>query len=187
MAPAPSPVKPETAPPELPSQDTGEPSSCTIISDGGPGVTCWSLRGARTATETSCEVRLQLSPDAPVIIGRQDGGEIEYLDPRYVPSPIMPDGRQTVLKRDGTPRDLYVSRGHFMLRGSGAGIRFINGVPRRGGGVRPPKNWTQLLAPQRRMLHPAEELVIQAGESVTICLPNDTRLTIQAGFVSSRE
>src|SRR5262245_21736893 len=95
--------------------DTGPSSSCTIISDGGLGVTLWAVPGARTAAAPGSEVRLQLSPDAPAIIGRQDGGEIEYLDPRYVPSPIMPGARRTILQRDGREQDLYVSRGHFML------------------------------------------------------------------------
>jgi hypothetical protein len=171
---------PEVVPGRTPAPDTGEPSSCTISSDGGPGVTIWSVPGARTSPQTG-EVRLQLSPDAPVIVGRQNGGEIEYLDPRYVPTPIMPGARRTILQRDGQHRDLYVSRGHFMLRGGCGRMLLVNGVPRRGGGIRPPKNWTQLLAPQHRLLLPEEELVIERGDHITIRLPNDTRLTIQAG------
>jgi hypothetical protein len=177
----PLPASPEVVPLGSPSSDTGEPSWCTISSDGGPGLTIWSVPGSRCSPEAGREVRLQLSPDAPVIIGRQDGGEIEYLDPRYVPSPIMPGARRTILQQGGMHQDRYVSRGHFMLRGHRTGTLFVNGVPRRGGGIRPPRNWTQLIAPQRRLLLPEEELVIGRGDQVTIRLPNGTRLTIQAG------
>jgi len=178
---APLPEGPEVAPEASPGLDTAPSvSSCTIISDGGPRITLWSLPGTRLSPENDSEVQLQLSPDAPVIIGRQDGGEIEYLDPRYQPSPIMPGSGHTILQQDGTHGDNCVSRGHFMLRGHCGGILFTNGVPRRGGGIRPPRNWTQLLAPQNRMLAPAEEIVIQRDDQVTISLPNGTRLTIRA-------
>ena len=176
----PLPDNPE-APAAMPA-DTDPSSLCTIVSDGGPGLTIWSVPGVRTSTETSRQVRLRLSPDAPVIIGRQDGGEIEYLDPRYIPSPIMPGSGRTILQRDGKHEDVYVSRGHFMLRGAGAGgVLFVNGVPRRGGGIRPPKNWTQLLAPEYRRMRPAEERFLDRSDAITIALPNGTRLTIQAG------
>lgn len=177
---APFPASPEIVPADSPGPDTDTSSSCTIISDGGPAITLWSMPGTRVSPESGREVQLQLSPDSPVIIGRQDGGEIEYLDPRYQSSPIMPGSGQTILQHDGTRGDIYVSRGHFMLRGHAGGILFTNGVPRRGGGIRPPRNWTQLLAPQHRMLSPAEEIVIGRDDQVTIALPNGTRLTIRA-------
>jgi hypothetical protein len=177
----PLPADPEVVPASSPGEDTGGGSSCTIVPEGGPGLTIWSVPGVRCSAKTGLEILLQLSPDAPVIIGRQDGGEIEYLDPRYVPSPIMPGSRRTILRQDNQQQNMYVSRGHFMLRGRTAGILFTNGVPRRGGGIRPPRNGTQMLAPQDRRMEPAEELVIQKGDEVTISLPNGTRLRIQAG------
>ena len=67
-----------------------------------------------------------------------------------------------------------------MLSGHARGIRLTNGVPRRGGGIRPPRNWTELLDPQNRRMLEGEELVIDRGTSATIRLPNDTRLTIRA-------
>src|SRR5215510_9629688 len=116
---APHPASPEIAPAWTPHPDTDVPSLCTISSDGGPGVTVWSTPGVRRTAEAQSQVTLQLSPDAPVIIGRQEGGEIEYLDPRYQPSPIMPGSGRTILQRDGRHQDIFVSRGHFMLRGHG--------------------------------------------------------------------
>ena len=159
---APLPADPDVVPADPPSPDTGHStSSCTISSLCGPGLTLWSVPeprlaprgrgvgGEGTSPESRTEIRLQLSPEAPVIIGRQEGGEIEYLDPRYAPSPIVPGTGRTILQQDGTPRDTYVSRGHFMLRSHATGILFTNGVPRRGGGIRPPRNWTQLLHPHQ--------------------------------------
>jgi hypothetical protein len=177
---APLPADPEIVPFCSPDADTDDSSPCTIVSDGGPPITLWSLPGTHVSPQTDCEVQLQLSPDSPVIIGRQEGGEIEYLDPRYHPSPIVPGSGETILQRDGADRDIYVSRGHFMLRGHSSGILFTNGVPRRGGGIRPPKNRTQLLAPQYRTLAPAEEMVIERDDQMTIWLPNGTKLTIRA-------
>jgi hypothetical protein len=56
----------------------------------------------------------------------------------------------------------------------------VNGVPRRGGGTRPPLNGTLLLGPIHRWLEPGEEYVIEAGESATIRLPNGAVLEIRA-------
>src|SRR5262249_59381789 len=112
----PLPDNPEAMPAEKPA-DTDESSSCTIVSDGGPGLTIWSVPGVRTSAETGRQVRLRLSPHAPVIIGRQDGGEIEYLDPRYVPSPIMPGSGRTILQRNGGHAAVSVSPGPFILLG----------------------------------------------------------------------
>lgn len=179
LLPAEPPVIP-AAPVELPALDTDPASYCTIHSDSGVGVTVWSLPTSRLSSKVGLQCQLKLSPEAPVIIGRADGGEIEYLDPRYIPSPIMPGSGKTILKRNGAKEDVYVSRGHFMLRGHAHGVLLVNGVPRRGGGIRPPKNWTQLLAPENRILLPAEELVIERGAPVSIQLPNGTQLTIEA-------
>ena len=167
-------------PAEFPTPETDRASLCTIHSDSGPGLTLWSLPTARASPAAGIEAQLQLSPESAVIIGRMDGGEIEYLDPNYVPSPIMPGTGTTILKHGGAGGDIFVSRGHFMLRGHPHGILLVNGVPRRGGGIRPPRNWTVLFEPQHRMLREAEELVIDRGSHVAIGLPNGTRLTIAA-------
>ncbi len=178
FAPPPAEVEP-WLPAEFPGPETDPPSFCTIESTGGLGATLWSLPTAHVS-KANHEVQLQLSPESHVIIGRKDGGEIDYLDPRYVPSSIVPGTGKTVLQHGGAAQDRFVSRGHFMLCGHSCGILLVNGVPRRGGGIRPPRNWTQLLAPQHRMLLEAEELVIERGTAVTISLPNGTRLTMRA-------
>ncbi len=112
------------------------------------------------------------------MIGRQEGGQIEYLDPRFRPTQIVPDSRQRVLKQHDS--DDYVSRGHFMLRACSLGLMLVNGVPRRGGGIRPPLNGTRILFPHRRLMDPGEQLVIEPGVMVRIQLPNDTVISICA-------
>jgi hypothetical protein len=67
-----------------------------------------------------------------------------------------------------------------MLLAMRGGILFRNGVPRRGGGIRPPKNGTWLVAPARRALHPGEEYLIEAGTALVVRLPNGTELRIDA-------
>lgn len=168
------------APIECPELDT-EPgwSLCTIESIGDP-VTLWSRPDSRCPSE-SRTVQLQLAPESHVIIGRANGGEVPYLDPRFVPSPIMPGTGKTILRHGGAQRDTYVSRAHFMLRGTVGGILLVNGVPRRGGGIRPPRNFTDLLEPQRQRLRAGEQLPIERGFGVRIELPNGTRLVIRAG------
>ena len=69
---------------------------------------------------------------------------------------------------------------HFMLRGIRGGILFVNGVPRRGGGIRPPRNGTQLVAPEGRGLSPGEEYLIESGTAMVVRLPNGTELRIDA-------
>jgi hypothetical protein len=75
---------------------------------------------------------------------------------------------------------MTVSRGHFMLRRHGGGLELTNGVPRRGGGIRPPMNTTVLLLPERRLMVPGERYHIPRGGSVVILLPNGTVLEIRA-------
>ena len=113
------------------------------------------------------------------MIGRQQGGEVPYLDPHYLPTHIVPESGRSVLVHD--VKDTWVSRGHFMLRATSEGIVLLNGVPRRGGGVRPPLNGTWLLQPERRRLEDGEEYMIRKGQSVQIRLPNDTSVLINAG------
>jgi hypothetical protein len=161
-------------------EDDATLSICTIHSDGGIGVTVWSLPEASRTSKTGLDVRLELSPDRPVIIGRAEGGEIEYLDPKYVPTRIVPNTGKTVLRNDGSDKDIYVSRGHFLMRSHGGGIMLTNGVPRRGGGIRPPMNGTYLIAPQSRWLEPGEDYLIKRASAATIRLPNGTQLTLCA-------
>jgi hypothetical protein len=67
-----------------------------------------------------------------------------------------------------------------MLRSIRGGIVFVNGVPRKGGGIRPPKNGTRLIAPAGRDLLPEEEYLIDAGTAIVVRLPNGTELGINA-------
>jgi hypothetical protein len=102
------------------------------------------------------------------------------MDPNYESTQIGPDGK-SVLASFGHGSDRCVSRGHFMLRGSPLGVLFVNGVPRSGGGIRPPVNGTKLVAPSARWFAEGEEFVVERGESIKICLPNGTQVTITAG------
>ena len=52
--------------------------SITIVS-GETAVSCWG--SADTVAEAETGVKLQLAPDRPVVIGRQDDGIPPYLDP----------------------------------------------------------------------------------------------------------
>jgi hypothetical protein len=155
------------------------PSSATLSVLSGPPITLWGTDpdtdpGARTAAD------LDLGPDRPVIVGRQEGRRIEYLDPAYCPTRVVPDTGQSVLLAGGKGDDVYVSRGHFMLRGVAAGVVLTNGVPRRGGGIRPPVNGTWLVAPVARRLEPGEEVLVERGTAVVIRLPNHCVIQIIA-------
>jgi hypothetical protein len=67
-----------------------------------------------------------------------------------------------------------------MLRANPGGILLVNGVPRRGGGIRPPLNGTWLIAPVRRRLDPGEEYLIERGRAVTLWFPNGAIARISA-------
>ena len=169
---------PEIAP--LPREDEAGDSILSVSHISGPAVDLWS---ANTATEgdTASQFTLALGPERSVVIGRQEGGRIEYLDRRYRPTQILPNTDRRVVKSVGQDsRDLCVSRGHFMLKGSTRGIVFLNGVPRVGGGVRPPMNGTEMLAPDRRTMMQGEELLIDRGSAITIRLPNQAVLLLRA-------
>jgi hypothetical protein len=61
------------------------------------------------------------------------------------------------------------------------GILLTNGVPRLGGGIRPPTNRTMLAAAAEwRAMEPAEEFLIENGAEVSLYLPNGTMLRICA-------
>lgn len=138
----------------------------------------WCAGATRLDMSLKCE--LELAPDESVVIGRAEGHDVYYLDPAYPPTTIVPGTGQRVLHSDGDGSDLSVSRGHFMLRGARGGILFVNGVPRRGGGIRPPKNGTWLIHPVARQMTPEEEYLIESGAAIVVSLPNGTVLQIDA-------
>lgn len=152
--------------------------SIAKISVSGGGLTLWGT--VETAGEPWRQVQLRLDPQTHVIVGRQEGGRIPYMDPNYRSTQIGPSG-QSVLTSCGHGIDRCVSRGHFMLRGSPLGILFVNGVPRLGGGIRSPMNGTRLLEPVVRLFAEAEEYVVERGQGIKIRLPNGTEVTIAAG------
>lgn len=164
----------------IPGEEAGEESLVDLRIEGDGGVTLWATPETLRDQQTDKDLCLQIQPDRPVIIGRQLGGEIEYLDPAYMPSHFLPNTDRSILSSSGRGSDRYVSRGHFMLKSHSLGVVFVNGVPRRGGGIRPPLNWTQLLLPARRILRAGEEYLIEHGNAIEIRLPNDAMIFIQA-------
>lgn len=164
----------QTAFPQL----DGKVSSADLIVESGPAMSAWSgadtmcdLAAARTTLEINCNQH--------VVIGRQQGGTVEYLDPRFQPTRFMPNSVQALPLR-GDETDRWVSRGHLMLQARSGGILLINGVPRPGGGIRPPVNRTFMLRPDHRYLKPGEEFLIETGKTARIRLPNGTVLSIRA-------
>jgi hypothetical protein len=67
-----------------------------------------------------------------------------------------------------------------MLKSAFHGIVFINGVPRPGGGIRPPKNGTIMLEPLYRWMGQGEEYLVERGTAIRIRLPNGTVILICA-------
>jgi hypothetical protein len=158
-------------------QDDGwSPGGISVVS--GSHLTAWSSLALTAHSQTEYEIRLM--PDSPVVVGRCHGLLPPYLDPAYRPTTIVPGTGQPVLHSGGYGTDIRVSRAHFMLRGVSRGILFVNGVPRRGGGIRPPLNGTRLVAPEGRALSPGEEFLIESGTAMVVRLPNRTELRIDA-------
>jgi hypothetical protein len=157
----------------------GEPGSSFRVSVlSGEPVTLWGAIGVDQNTCVAPE--LHLAPEQIVIIGRAEGRRVPYLDPTYRATTIVPHSGRCILLDNGNGPDLYVSRAHFMLRGERAGITLINGVPQCGGGIRAPRNWTKLLAPEKRNLESCEEYFLVPGLAITILLPNSSRIRIEA-------
>jgi hypothetical protein len=156
--------------------DGPSPGGISILS-GNP-LTTWSSVPLTARSQT--EYALRLMPDSPVIVGRSNGWSPEYLDPAYLPTRMVPGTGQAVLHSGGYGTDIRVSRAHFMLRGVRGGILFVNGVPRRGGGIRPARNGTRLVAPEGRGLSPGEEYLIGSGTGMVVRLPNGTEIRIDA-------
>ena len=169
--------QPEIVP--LPHEDWSDSSSLSISIVQGPTISLWSIE-TPSEGKTEGELTLQLQPDQSVVIGRQEGGQIDYLDPRYHPTQMLPNSTRRVVTSFSRGSDRFVSRGHFMLRGSVQGILFVNGVPRRGGGIRPPMNGTKMLAPAKRRMGQGEEYIIEKGTAIKIRLPNGTVILLGA-------
>jgi hypothetical protein len=157
--------------------DGSSPGGISVLS--GTPLTAWSSLALTARSQTEYAIRLM--PDSPVVVGRYHGRVPDYLDPVYQPTRIVPGTGQAVLHSGGYGTDICVSRAHFMLRGVSRGIIFVNGVPRPGGGIRPPLNGTRLVAPERRRLSPGEEYLIESGTAMVVRLPNETELRIDAG------
>lgn len=158
--------------------DIGPGSEGSIVVLSGGELTVWS--SVCLGKDQRPEYQLRLEPDQPVVVGRSDGQAPDYLDEAYRPTRMVPGTDQSVLHSDGHGSDMYVSRGHFMLRATDGGILFVNGVPRRGGGIRPPVNGTWMIAPAGRFLEPGEEYRIEAGTGIVVRLPNGAELRIEA-------
>jgi hypothetical protein len=166
-------------PPDLRGdQDDGSSLGGINVLSGG-SLTAWSSLGITARSQTEYAIRLM--PDSPVVVGRYHGRVPPYLDPAYRPTSIVPGTGQPVLRSEGYGKDIRLSRAHFMLLAVSRGILFVNGVPRRGGGIRPPFNGTRLLAPEGRVLTPGEEYLIESGTAMIVRLPNETELRIDAG------
>lgn len=135
-------------------------------------VTLWDGNQFTRARE---EVKLQFEGTSHLVIGRAEGSNVPYLDPAFRATTVMPDG-ETILRGN---RDIYVSRGHFMLKGAGGAMLLVNGVPGHKGRIRPPINGTMLVQPEARPMEPAEEYLILRGESVQVELPNRARISIR--------
>jgi len=165
--------------PNYPDVESATDSSAVLQVTSGPSaLTLWSATD--TAQATDAEFRVQISPDRPVIVGRSEGHEVPYLDPTYTPTRVVPGTGQTVMRNDGRGDDINVSRGHFMLRADPGGVLFVNGVPHREGGIRPPVNGTWLLSPTRRKLDPEEAYLIEHGQIAVFFLPNRAEIRIEA-------
>jgi hypothetical protein len=151
-------------------------SSLTLTTTDLGGLTAWS--SGEMTPDPEGRLKTQLRPDSPLVIGRQEGGETPYLDPRYRPTRLAPGSSRPICGR--SEADIWVSRGHFMLVYDARGIVLINGVPHREGGIRPPMNGTWLLEPERRFMENGENYLIENGSSATIRLPNKALILISA-------
>jgi hypothetical protein len=54
------------------------------------------------------KLKTEVGRDRPLVIGRQSGGELEYLDPHYRPTPLAPNSARSILT--GNEKDNWVSR-----------------------------------------------------------------------------
>lgn len=165
--------------PLAPDQEVEVEPSSSVSLTWSPGscATMWATDVWRT---TDVEYQVKVSPHRPIVIGRSDGYDVPYLDPAYKATRVLPGTGQCVMLQDGNDRDIVVSRGHFMLKADPAGVIFVNGVPHREGGIRPPLNGTWVLAPSHRKLDPEETVLIEHGQAATFWLPNGAEVRIDA-------
>jgi hypothetical protein len=159
-------------------RDGGLSSGGGITVLSGSPLSAWSSVPLTERSRT--EYELPLMPGSPVVVGRSNGWSPPYLEPAYRPTRIVPGTEQAVLHSGGRGTDNKVSRAHFMLRTVPGGVLFVNGVPRRGGGIRPPIHGTRLVAPHGRDLRPGEEYLIESGTAMIVRLPNGTEIRIDA-------
>jgi hypothetical protein len=157
-------------------QDGSSHGGISVVS--GSAFTTWSSLPLAARSQT--EYALRIMPGSPVVVGRLNGRVPPYLDPAYLPTSIVPGSGQAILRSEGCGKDICVSRAHFMLRGVSRGILFVNGVPRLGGGIRPPMNGTRLIAPEGRGMSPGEEYLVESGAAMVVRLPNGTEIRIDA-------
>ena len=162
------------------AEDPHAPRSavCRLKVSGDTCVTLW--HGVDCEAGTTPECKLQLSPERPAIIGRAEGHQVHYLDPAFRPTRLVPGTGQNIMQSAGHGSDLYVSRGHFMLRAACHGVLLVNGVPRPGGGLRAPRNGTRMVVPERRDMTAGEEYRIDSGAMAVIVLPNGAEVQISA-------
>jgi hypothetical protein len=171
------------------SNDPLTGSRCHVALLEGHSVTFWTCPQTDVAVRTAMhgvpdsftELALCLTPEKLVVVGRATPNHtVPYLDPAYRSTTILPDSNQSVL-HGNDETDTWVSRAHFTLRGAdGGAVVFTNGVPKVGGGIRPPMNGTWLVVPTVRLLGPGEEVFIGSGEAVAIRLPNRCVLQLKA-------
>jgi hypothetical protein len=162
-----------------PFENPVDRSSLNVSIIEGSKLNLWSIAKV-TERKAEREFQVDLRPGQAVVIGRQEGGKIEYLDPRFRSTQMLPNSNRRVVTSLGRGKDRSVSRAHFMLKGSRHGILLINGVPQNGGGIRPPLNGTHMLEPVNRWLDDSEKILIEHGRTVKIRLPNDTVILLRA-------
>ena len=163
--------------------------SLSVVSGNDAGLSLWSL--APEAPGRHSAMRLTVDPGEPVIVGRQSGGRIPYLDESYRSTNIAPGGTRVA---QGNDLDGNVSRAHFMVESDPRGLVLVNGVPGADGHTRPPihgtfdltptrtvgSDGTVVFVPNRRRMREVERLPIPSGTSIQIELPNRTVIEIKA-------
>src|SRR5262245_12162551 len=104
----------------MPSAPDQDPITLCGLSMSGGGLTLWSASDT-LHPDTDTNYQLALRPDERVVVGRQQGGDLEYLDPSCRPTQLLPNTFHSVLTQRPL-EDSYVSRGHFTLLGVPHGL-----------------------------------------------------------------
>ncbi len=150
--------------------------SLKISIQGGTGVCLWVPDKMLVPVKALDSAVLQLPSDKPVVIGRQQEGTLDYLDPAYRPMSLTPDASSSSVLTFTADKNNSVSRGHLLLKRTAAGIVLVNGVPQPKGGIRPPTNGTFLLEPENRWMEKGEEYLLRGA--VKVQLPSGAVITI---------